>query len=308
MKRHLLCASLLALLLPGPARAGEQPECGLECLICPELSSPAQYAEGVMKSLEVLAPGKDNWLFRSNVDLANDFGIPSPMFAEFARLMDTFAAQGSQVAIFLQPTRGMMHRDKIRAEYSYGFDFPRARASLEQFQAQLRHGGALVPDILPLVDNPPEDEYFFRRDHHWTPAGARATARLVADFLRRQPLHAELAPKSYRTEPGIVMPKDGTMNRGLRHHCGNNYGIQYVPAYQTVPDSDDIGALLDDDSEPEVVLVGTSNSAARDDEAKSYNFDGYLKEYLGVDILNYALPGAGQDGALLQYLQSADYD
>lgn len=308
MKRHLLCASLLALLLPGPARAGEQPECGLECLICPELSNPAQYAEGVMKSLEVLAPGKDNWLFRSNVDLANDFGIPSPMFAEFARLMDTFAAQGTQVAIFLQPTRGMMHRDKIRAEYSYGFDFPRARASLEQFQAQLRHGGALVPDILPLVDNPPEDEYFFRRDHHWTPAGARATARLVADFLRRQPLHAELAPKSYRTEPGIVMPKDGTMNRGLRHICGNNYGIQYVPAYQTVPDSDDIGALLDDDSEPEVVLVGTSNSAARDDEAKSYNFDGYLKEYLGVDILNYALPGAGQDGALLQYLQSADYD
>jgi alginate biosynthesis protein AlgX len=56
-----------------------------------------------------------------------------------------------------------------------------------------------------------------------------------------------------------------------------------------------------------VILVGTSNSANRDEDTKNYNFDGYLKEYLGVDILNLAQPGAGQEGALLNYLQSADY-
>lgn len=311
MKTHLRSfrtALFALLLLPDAGHADERADCGLDCLICPELANPAQYAEGIMKALEVLAPGKDNWLFRSAVDLANDFGIPTSMQSEFARLMTTFAEQGTQVAIFLQPTRGMMHRDKVRPEYAYSFDFPQARASLARFQEQLRRGGALVPDILSLVDTPPSEEYFFRRDHHWTPAGARATARLVADHLRTLPLYAQLTRKAYRTEPGIRMPKDGTMNRGLRHICGNNYGFQYVPAYQTVPASDDIGALLDDESEPEVVLVGTSNSAARDDEAKSYNFDGFLKEYLGLDILNYALPGAGQDGSLLQYLQSDDYD
>lgn len=303
---HLLGASLLMLSLN--VHANEAQACNLDCLLCSQLADPAQYSEGMMKALEVLAPGKDNWLFRSAVDLSNNFGIPAPMVPEFARLMRAFADQGSQVAIFLQPTRGLMHRDKVRPEYAYGFDFALARDNLQRFQEQLRSGGALVPDILPLIDTPPSEEYFFRRDHHWTPAGGRATARIVADFLRRQSLHAQLNPKAYRSELGVMMPKDGTMNRGLRHICGNNYGFQYVRAFQTVPASDDIGALLDDDSEVEVVLVGTSNSAARDDEAKSYNFDGFLKEYLGVDILNYALPGAGQDGALLQYLQSEDYD
>lgn len=308
MKKPLLSAVVIAFLaLSKPAFAAEA-DCDLDCLICPGLADPKHYAEGIMKSLDSLAPGTDKWLFRSAVDLTNDFGIPPEMRPEFARLMATFAAKNIQVAIAVQPTRGIMHRDKVRPEYAYGFDYPLARRNLAQFLQQLHQGGALVPDVLPLVDTPPQPDYFFRRDHHWTPTGAQATARIVADHLTSQPFYAQLSKKNFRTEPGVMVPKDGTMSRGLKRICGNNYGFQYVRGFQTIPVDADASALFDEVATNEVVLVGTSNSASRDDEAKNYNFDGYLKEYLSTDILNYALPGAGQDGALIQYLHSADYD
>ena len=284
-----------------------QQDCDLQCLICPGLQDPQQYAEGVMKSMKQVAPGKDKWLFRSEVDLSNDFGIPQDMQAEYARLLATFAAKGIRVAFAVQPTRGLMHRDKVLPENRHGFDYAIASRNLERFLGQLRRGGALVPDIMPLVRTPPEADFFFRRDHHWTPSGSQATAQLVAAEIKRQPWYAELTKKSYRTEPGVMLPKDGTMNRAMTKICGNNYGTQYVRGFQTVPAGDGADALFDDEAPAEVVLVGTSNSAARDDEMKNYNFEGYLKEYLSVDILNFALPGAGQEGALLQYLQSDSY-
>lgn len=303
---RLFLASLLLLAAP-TLRAAEQ-QCDLDCLLCPGLAEPSHYAEGIMKSMKYIAPGDDTWLFRSEVDLSNDFGIPAAMRPQFKRLMGAFEAKGVHVVIAVQPTRGIMHRDKVRAESAYGFNFPTARRNLAALLEQLRAGGAVVPNILPLVDQPPPQDYFFRRDHHWTPSGAMHTAQLVAEEIRRQPFYAELSKKKYRTEPGVMLPKDGTMSRALKKICGNNYGFQYTRGFQTVPAGDDLGALFDEEaSSQEVVLVGTSNSAARDDDTKNYNFDGYLKEYLSLDILNVALPGAGQEGALLSYLQSANY-
>lgn len=301
-----VCTFLFAWLAVGlPASAQEN--CDLQCLICPALQDPQQYAEGIMKSMKEVTPGKDKWLFRSEVDLSNDFFIPKEMQPEYARLMATFAARQIKVVFSVQPTRGLMHRDKILPERSFGFSYPSASRNLENFLGQLRASGALVPDIMALVRNPPKEEYFFRRDHHWTPSGAQATAKIVAAEIKRQPFYAGLAKKSYRTEAGVILPKDGTMSRALKKICGNNYGFQYVRGFQTVPAADDASALFEQEAAPEVVLVGTSNSAARDDEMKNYNFDGYLKEYLNVDILNFALAGAGQDGSLLQYLQSDSY-
>ncbi|MES2820274.1 MAG: alginate biosynthesis protein AlgX [Pseudomonadota bacterium] len=299
-------AVLLACLVCAPAK-GAEAGCDLQCLICPALDNPQEYAEGVMKSMKVVAPGKDTWLFRSEVDLSNIFGIPPAMQGDYARLMRTFAAKNIQVVFAVQPTRGLMHRDKILPGRSHGFDYAIASRNLERFLGQLRRGGAVVADIMPLVRTPPEEEYFFRRDHHWTLAGSRATAQIVADEIKRQPVYAGLTKKSYRTEAGGMLPKDGTMNRAMTKICGNNYGFQYVRGFQTVPAGDDASALFEEETAPQVVLVGTSNSAARDDEMKNYNFEGYLKEFLSVDILNFALPGSGQDGALLQYLQSGSY-
>ncbi|GGU72971.1 alginate O-acetyltransferase [Pseudomonas laurentiana] len=304
-----LVAVLACFSLPATATVpGKRGACeSLECMTCPALSDPQKYAEGRMKLMREIVPGKNRWLFRSMVDLTNDFGIPAPMRPEFARLMAAFRQQGIHVAMAIQPTRGLMHRDKLYANQLHGFDFTRASGNLSNYLQQLRNAGAVVPDTMQLVRTPPKGEYFFRRDHHWTPSGAEATARLLAEEVRRQPFYNELSKKQYRTEPGVMVPKDGTLNLAMSYICGNNYGFQYVRGHQTIPMADDANALFDEAPDPEVILVGDSNAAAREDESKQFNFDGYLKQYLEVDILNYALPGVGQEGSLLEYLLSENY-
>lgn len=278
----------------------------LQCLICPQLSAPEEYAEGSMKALKQIVPGRDRWLFRSEVDLTNDFGIPPTKQAEFARLMRAFASHGTQVAVAVQPTRGLMHRAQLQPGHMHGFDYARASAKLRMFLQQMRDGGAIVPDVMTLVEQPPKD-FFFRRDHHWTPVGAEATARITADAIRQHPVYAQLPRKGYTTEQSLTLYKDGTLNLGLAAICGNHFGYQFVPGYQTVPESNDAAQLFEEQPDPEIVLVGTSNSAAREDETKQFNFDGFLKQYLSSDLINYALPGAGQDGSLLEYLLSPNY-
>lgn len=259
-----------------------------------------------MKSLRQIVPGRDRWLFRSEVDLTNEFGIPPNMQPEFARLMRAFASHGTHVAVAVQPTRGLMHRAQLQPGQMHGFDYVRASTNLRNFLQQMRDGGAIVPDIMPLVEQPPKD-FFFRRDHHWTPIGAEATARVTADTIRQHPVYAQLPRKGYTTEQTMTLYKDGTLNLGLAAICGNHFGYQFVPGYQTVPEDNDAALLFEDQPDPEVVLVGTSNSAAREDETKQFNFDGFLKQYLSTDLINYAMPGAGQDGSLLEYLLSPNY-
>jgi len=313
MKRYfsLALGSLLATcaqvaLAAAPAEKKE--ECtDLQCLICPGLSSPAEYAEGNMKLLKQIVPGRDRWLFRSEVDLTNDFGIPAAMQPEFARLMRAFASHGTQVAMAIQPTRGLMHRAQLLPGQTHGFDYQLASGNLSRFLQQMRDAGAIVPDIMSLVEQPPKD-FFFRRDHHWTPVGAQTTAKVTADAIRQHPVYAQLPRKGYTTEQSLTLYKDGTLNLGLSTICGNHFGYQFVPGYQTVPESNDAAQLFEEQPDPEIVLVGTSNSAAREDETKQFNFDGFLKDYLGSDLINYALPGAGQDGSLLEYLLSTNYN
>lgn len=278
-----------------------------ECLHCPALSDPKQYEAGSMKIMRYIAPGTGSWLFRSDVDLTNDFGVPTAMEPELARLISTFANYGTEVVMVVQPTRGLMHRDKIRPEFAYGFDYEIASGNLRHLLSQMRNAGAIVPDVMQLLDNTDGEDYFFRRDTHWTPSGAEATARLTADEIMRHPVYAGLTRTSYRTEPSVIIPKDGAHNMTLDHLCGNDFGYQYVQNFHTVPEVDDVSALFDDIEEPAVVLIGTSNSAARDEDTKQYNFDGYLKEYLSTNLLNFALPGAGEAGAMTEYLHSSSY-
>lgn len=280
-----------------------------ESLLCPELQLDETYAEGSMKAMSKVVVGKGSWLFRSDFDLANNFGMPEPYPAELKRLVERLNQKGIALVIAVQPTRGLMHADKVRVDEPYGFDPALARHNMQNYLIQLSHAGAVVPNVMSLIDEPPQEEYFFRRDHHWTPAGARETAKIVAELVRKQPWYGELPQRAYVTETGLILPKDGTMNTALKYVCGNNFGIQYVQGYQTVPaDLDSADDLFGNTELPQLVLVGTSNSAVREDERKNYNFQGFLQEYIGAEILNYALQGAGQDGSLIQYLQSPDYD
>ena len=54
-----------------------------------------------------------------------------------------------------------------------------------QLKAAMRRGGPLL-DLTPLLSDPQHrDDYYWRTDHHWTPAGARAAVDAIADRAAR---------------------------------------------------------------------------------------------------------------------------
>ncbi|WP_428241446.1 alginate O-acetyltransferase AlgX-related protein [Gynuella sp.] len=277
------------------------------CRPCPQLGDPASYDTSFLKMFRTLVSGQDDWLFRSDVELATQFGPDGQGYADFGRLVQAFARHDVQLALIYQPTRGLMHADKLNPTDKQRFAYDVAAGNYAQALAQFRARGAIVPDFTALFGETadPNKDFFFRRDHHWTPYGAETAAKVVADAVKSTTLYRQLPKQEFSTRRSGLIGKRGTLQMAFSRMCGVEFADQYVDEYTTEPtaSSSDAGGLFGDDALPEVTLVGTSNSRS----AVQLNFDGFLKQYLQTDILNVAKAGAGLDGAMLEYLPSDEF-
>lgn len=300
------------------------------CILCPELNDPIHYQEGVMKALSKLVGGKDYTLIRTEIDLEERFEISPRQAIQFKKITQTFKDSGINIVIMFQPTRGMMMPYNVQKSDNYSDT--KAKQSLLKLASYLRSLGFYVPDISELLNNPPPD-YFFKRDHHWTPHGAKFTAEVMAKQIREYDFFKTLEKTAYKSEQTHNVQKDGTLNRGLKHICEHNFAQQVVQGYKTYldlsSDSNDLGDALfgesDDESsssdsmasalfgdaesnsdesgdKTDIILIGTSNSAKRDDDNKNYNFGGFLRENLQIDLTNQAILGGKAFSGIINYL------
>lgn len=276
---------------------------------CEALSDPATYAAGSMASMRQLIAGETYWYFRSEVDLQQSFHLDEASQVAFAELVSRLAQRGVRLVVMLQPTRGLMHSDALLSPWQEQYSLAAARHSFLKKAHTLRALGAIVPDMEPVLTGQHEKEYFFRRDHHWTPYGADVSARQVAAAMLAEPALDELPEIAFETQPDILLRKMGTMNVAVSSVCGNAYGFQWVRGTVTSPMEriDSADALFGDVAAPAIALVGTSNSDNRDERYKNYNFHGYLQQYLSRDIVNFAMTGGGATGSLEDLLLSDAY-
>ncbi|MCH3032038.1 hypothetical protein K3W77_14875, partial [Listeria monocytogenes] len=73
-----------------------------------------------------------------------------------------------------------------------------------------------------------------------------------------------------------LLSKLGTFHKAAAQLCGNSYATQYVDRFETAPvGASDSGDLFGDGGNPQIALVGTSNSGP------AYNFAGFLEEFSG---------------------------
>ncbi len=268
--------------------------------LCARAADPKVYNTGFLRMFSRLVQGRDGWLFRTDQELLESFGPDDRGYADLGRLAEALKKKGVQLVLVYLPTRGLVHPDRL---LDCTYDFTAAAASYAEVLDRLRQQGILVPDLTALLAEQEENAFYFRRDHHWTPHGARRTARLVAEAIRRQPAWQELDHRKFITRRTGLLEKYGTLQRAALQICGQDYPLQYVDEYATTAAGSDEDLLLDDGGEPQVVLVGTSFSRS----AYNYNFAGFLRQYLEADVLNNGIAGAGFDGALLQYLASEDF-
>lgn len=314
------------------------------CSLCPKAADPASYdGSSYLDEFRVLQQGRDGWLYRSGIDLTTDIEITDASIAQLRRLVTALHARGSELVIVFQPPRGLMDPQGLTPAARAHYDLAAARQSYAHALERIRLSGARVAPLDQLVDEHKDYEYFFRRDHHWTPDGAQHTAAVVAETVRSLPVYQDIPRKTFETHEASLIGKPGTLQKVASQICGGSYSMQYVTGYVTEPaggsdanallgdagatpvgedatggglldpsaaaSSDDAEGLLgngaggDDGNVPQIVMIGTSNS----DTKGGYNFVGYLEQELSSDILDSALSGGSFDGSLLHYLPSDLY-
>lgn len=256
--------------------------------------------------------GKEGWFFEP-ADLIETLEL-EPVQPYLSRLSQAFRYQGITLVAVILPTRGMVHSEMMDPAKPIfeAHSGAKAVAEYRRFLAVFHEANITAPDLVKVAH---EDEgaFFFKRDHHWSNVGARVTAEAVARHLYPMPSYLKLKIGQqihlFRTKAVGVEPQMGTLQRRAVQFCGVRFPKEYVKVFSTdlVVEGESLEkALFADLGKPPVVLVGTSNSQ-RPEDKPSLNFDGFLRDYLGLEVLNAAFAAAGVHGSLLAYLSSDDY-
>lgn len=262
------------------------------CNLCPEALDQANYKGAVLSTLWPLAAGKNGWVFRARSDFTTTFG-PEP---ESLAMLKIFARElkkrGTRLMMVYLPSRGLMHHDQSLQPFDDTLALASYRASLQRF----RDIGVAAAPLDQLVGHM-QGDFFLKRDLHWTSDGAEATAQIVAKSVSHYPFYKDLPTGTYHTELVGFAPVIAKWHQVIGELCHQNYPPEYAKEYQTTAESD----LLEEQATPEMVLIGTSFSGS---VSRLTNFEGFLRQYMGKDILNMALSGGEESGSWLEYLPS----
>ncbi|WP_028628611.1 alginate O-acetyltransferase AlgX-related protein [Metapseudomonas resinovorans] len=297
-------SALAAALLAAAQGAQAAPEYSVQRTgpLCAVAQNPATYNTKYLSFFTTLVQGQDDWLFRTQYDLRTDFGTTPYGWSQFRRLRDALKAKGVELMVVYQPTRGLINREKLTPEEKRHFNYDLAKKNYLAAVEQFRKAGIWATDLSPLFDEQGVGtDYYFKADHHWTPAGAERTAKLVAETLKQIPGFNDIPKKDFQSKVVGLLPKAGTLHKTAGQLCGTSYATQYVDRFETEAAGDGGDSLFGDESNPQVTLVGTSNSGP------AYNFAGFLQQHSGAEVLNMAVSGGGFDSALLQYMSSKEF-
>lgn len=264
--------------------------------------------------------GQEGWLFE-RADLITRLHLTEPLHRYLERLSGALRASGVLPVVLVVPTRASVAYAQLGAhEVFTSYDLEAAALGYRDFLSRLRRAGFLAPDLLAAAHNE-GDSFFFKRDHHWSAVGAKASADAVASLLVPHLLArhleeptAEPAEKAFITLQRPDREQIGTLQARAEAFCeGLSWPPESVAQFDTLQldtvqrgSADTAAALFGEVAVP-VALAGTSNSL-RGEDRPELNFSGFLREALGREVLNASFPGSGPLGALQAYLVSPEYE
>lgn len=191
---------------------------------CAAAASPEAYEDTWFYTLQ---EGPDGWLLR-HADLQSA-AAPSPeALAGLVQLNRALNARGVTLLIAAQAPRGVALPEGSVEGYSPS----RALQDYRAFKAALVEAGVLTADLGTVAADMPG--FFFRRDHHWTPEGARASAAAVAELIRATPTYATLEPQAYTTERVAQEAQVGSYGEAVGRACGQPPPAEPLTRYETL--------------------------------------------------------------------------
>lgn len=216
-------------------------------------------------------------------------------------------ARGMELVVLLLPSKSRVLEEYRPAVYPAAIE-DRYLDSISRFEDL----GIKVLDLIPEAD---AEGYFLKTDTHWSPEGARSAARKSAEGMRdRLPdLFLRLPRTQFATERmETVLDFRGDLFEYLpkteAEAIGPSFLSRALPPPETLlryrtraVDQTELG-LFDDPVIP-LALLGTSFSAGAD-----WNFEGFLKEALEVDLINLSQEGLGPFEPMEQAIETGYFE
>ena len=211
------------------------------------------------------------------------------------RLNNAFKSRGINLISIVQPAREDL--------YAIQKNFPAKDDNIKRYNDFINKeisAGIITPNILKyLIDSKVSfDDYYFMRDHHWNANGAKITAEIVANEIKRLSAYRNLEKQAYSLE-SIKANWPGSLAINLEKACNIKIPAEIFTTYKA---HEKQTSLLGDTPKADVVILGTSNS-----ETARLGFADTLAYSLGAPVLNYAISGSDTYDSLENYLQTKDY-
>lgn len=288
-----------------PALAAED-AIDIKDVFCDALRVEKNYDDGNYKAYKMMVPGNDGWVFRSFSDFKVEYPMKPSAKAQLKIMQDAFKSQGIDFVTLYPPTRGMLHSDHLPKEEAERFGYSGsalARKNYKEFLEDLNNSGI---EIVGLPDTPSGEPFFYMRDHHWDHNGAKKAAIAIASYVKNLPSYVDLTKTNFVTKSMGPFNFNGTADKVFKGLCNTVLPTEISEKFITerVADATGEADLFGETPEPEVVLMGTSNSTLTPSVA---NFEGFLKESLSTDVLNMSVSGGSIDTSLISYLNTPHY-
>lgn len=249
-----------------------------------------------------IVAGLDGYLFRkSDLRVDTDLDASIPYLVQIQQMLK---ARGTELIILPTPMRSVLYSQYLDMtdESAKAFSAEDARTAYIEFLVALNRNGILAVDALAIAQGMSSAsegiDYFFKRDNHWTPWGAKRTAEAIGELLKSIPSYQKLPKKTFVSEKLETRDFDGSLMRAVEKACQTDIAPEALDYYET--SSEESSGLFDDDL-ASFVFVGTSFGN------KQFNFAGFLSETLQLDVLNYSVGGGGPTTAISAYLLSKEY-
>lgn len=270
--------------------------------------------------------GKDGVFYRTFADLRMQHPMDNRVVAQMERLAKALKAQGTTLVFAGIPPKSLAMPELLPERAAdYGFERDVAEAVYTDIIDRLSARGILAPDIMTALRKPTgsDERPLFGSDFHWTSAGARLAAQAIGAMIKADPRYNDLTHRSYETRETGVMSSFSSMRLALQAFCVDALPPVETMTYETVevagnntvldigldtPEATDAAdGTVDIFGEsaakaPDIVLVGTSFS-----DSNVNNFAGFLQEYTGLEVVNYAITGGNQFGSMTSYLSSREF-
>lgn len=296
---------LLAFLLP--------PRGGAAFEICAAAKDPSVFPEHDRWAV-IAEQGSDGWIFaKGELAAPADLGAAEGYLARLAAALRHKGVTPFMVSVPPRLSVAQAKLDRNRPEFRTFSQDSISSAHHRRIEV-LNRAGFVAQDMVDLANaSGLGPEFFFHVDHHWSSEGLRVVARELGAMIRALPAYASMP----RVEWQLMSRESrtaGTYRYVVITRCeGTDIPPMETLSYKAVRATEATAeALLGDEPEAPVVLVGTSQSRREEYDLDrgvftEDSFAALLRHELGVEVLNAAVPGGGSYVGIDGWLTSDDY-